>query len=342
MMKKRLGVFSVFLLLFFVFALLAVPATADKKLAKKAEKLMAKALEAINHKQTDQAIDLLNQVLALTPDNAVVHHNLGVLYFEKGMSEEAIVKFEEALRLKPDYQNALLALRQALFESAKKINFTKEFEKANAYLLKLVGLTRPDAEDVNLLASAQYLLGYNFFNLKQYPQANEYFGKCQTTPDLEKDNFELYANATYFLGMATHAMDQFGISSEYFKKYLAIYAGREGKPEFFTHANYFIGANLFRQLGEKMKQGDVSKMAEDAREILSYLNTAVEMNIPSEDAHVMLGNCYVFLSEYDKAMATYQRLCELYPQSPQLKNYQAFMLELQKMHKQAEKTKKKR
>jgi len=159
---------------------------------------------------------------------------------------------------------------------------------------------------------------------------------------LAKDSLELYANATYFLGMITHIQGQFGISRDHFQKYLTLYADSETKPEFFTHANYFIGANLFRLLEEKMAKGDVAKLSEDAGVILPYLNTAVEMKIPSEDAYVMLGNCHVFLKDYDKAIATYQRLCDLYPQSTQLKNYQAFMQELQKMRNQAEKAKKKR
>ena len=344
MTKKRVYAFSAFWLPFFALALLAAPAAADKKIVKKAEKLMVKALEAIIQKQPDQAIDLLNQVLVLTPENAVVHHNLGVLYFEKGKDDEAIGKFEEALRLQNDYQNALLALRQALFEAAKKANGNKDYEKANAYLLKLVDLPRPEAENRSLLASAQYLLGFNYFNAKKYPQALEFFGKCQANEGLEKENFELYANAIYFMGMVTHVEGQFGVSKDHFQKYLSLYSADKDKPEFFAHAHYFIGANLFRLLEEKMTKGDVARITEDAHAILPYLNTAIEMKIPSEDVYVMLGNCHVYLNDYDKAMAAYQQLCELFPKSPQLKNYQAFMQELQKMQQQqqAAKAKKKR
>jgi tetratricopeptide (TPR) repeat protein len=342
-MKKRVIVSCGLLLLVLAFSVFAAPAEAEKKMSKKAEKLMAKALEAIKQKQPDQAIDLLNQVLVLAPENAVVHHNLGVLYYEKGMADQAIAKFEEALRLQNDYQNALLALRQSLFETAKQASGKQEYEKANAYLLKLDGLPIPQGESKSLLASAHYILGYNFFNIQQYPQALEFFGKCQASEGLEKDNLQLYANATYFMGMITHVQGQYGVSKEHFQKYLALYAGGETKPEFLTQANYFIGANLFRQLEEKMAKGDVAKIAEAAQEIIPYLNTAIENKISSEDAYVMLGNCHVYLKEYEIALDTYQRLCELFPQSSQLANYQAFMQELQKMQKQTtEKPKKKR
>jgi len=114
------------------------------------------------------------------------------------------------------------------------------------------------------------------------------------------------------------------------------------RPEFFTHANYFLGANLFRILEARLAKGDVSKMTESAAEILPYLKMAVENKLPNEDVYVMLGNCYVYLKEYDEAVRTYKQLIELFPQSQQLKNYQAFLPELEKMLQQAQKPKKKR
>jgi tetratricopeptide (TPR) repeat protein len=341
-MKKSGFVIGMLLSMLFVFTVLATPAETEKKMSKKAEKLMVKALEAIKGKQTDQAIDLLRQVISLEPENAMVRHNLGVLLHDKGLADEAIASFEDALRIQPEYQNAQLALRQALFEAGKSASDKKEYEKANVYLLKLNGLPRPDAENKSLLVFAQYLLGYNFFNQKQYPQALEFFSKCQVTEGLEKEDLKLYAEVTYFLGMVNKIQGQYDVSNKYFQKYLALYTGSEATLAFFTNANYQIGDNLFILLNERLAKGDMAKLSESAAEILPYLNKALENNVNFEAAYVMLGNCHVYLKDYDSAVQTYQRLIERFPQSQQLKNYQTFLLELQKMQKQAAKPKKKR
>jgi len=341
-MKKRIAAAGAFLLLVFTFSVFTVPAAEEKKPSKKISKLMTKAQKAIQEKQTDQAIDLLRQVISLDPGNPMVRHNLGVLFHEKGRSDEAIASFEEALRLQPDYQKPLLALRQALFEAGKSASANKDYEQANSFLLKLDGLPLPAAENHSLLASAHYLLGFNLFNLKQYTKASEYFGKCQASEGLDKENPDLYANSTYFLGMMEYIQGQYAVSNEYFQKYIALFPEGSAKPEFFTHANYFLGANLFRILEARLAKGDVSKITESAAEILPYLKMAVENKLPSEDVYVMLGNCYVYLKEYDEAVRTYKQLIELFPQSQQLKNYQAFLPELEKMLQQAQKPKKKR
>ena len=121
-MKKNNTLLVFLLLAVYVFFLPAAGAE-ETKISKKAGKVMAKALEAINQKQPDQAIDL---------------------HFEKGLLDEAIGYFENALRLKNDYLNALLALRQTLFEAGKAASSQKNFEKSNGYLLKLTGLPLPN------------------------------------------------------------------------------------------------------------------------------------------------------------------------------------------------------
>ncbi len=338
-MKRQFAV-AAFLLLALAFAVCAAPAdseTAQLKMSKKAGKLMAKALKAIQDEQPDRAIELLQEVSTLEPENAMVRHNLGVLFFDKGLTAEAISNFEVALRLQPDYQNALLALRQALLEAGKKASSEQALDKSNEHLLKLNGLAVPPAENVGLRASACYLLGFNYFNLKQYEKADDYFAKCQAVEGLKDANRDLYANATYFLGMMGHIQGNYESSSENFRTYLGLYAGSETQPEFFSHANYFIGANLFRLLEARLAKGEVANMAAEAADIIPYLEQAIAAGIPSEDAHVMLGNCHVYRKQYEKAVQAYQKLITVFPQSPQRQNYEAFLAELQKMSPQDKK-----
>ncbi len=341
-MKKGASIISVVFLLMFVFAVSAAPAAAEKKMSRKAEKMMAKALEAVNRQQLDQAIDLYRQIVAMEPENAVAHHDLGVLLYKSGQSDEAITRLEETLRLKSDFQNAMLELRQVLYEAGKDAGTKKEYEKANSYLLKLVGLPRPEGENRNMHAWALYLIGCNFFYLKQYEKADEFFVKCQTSEGLEKDDLELYANATYYRGMLHSILGRFEISNEHFRKYQSLFTASESKPKEFVYSNYFIGSNLSQLLKERIDKGDVSRMIESAREMLPYLAAAIEMNILSEDAYVLLGNCYVYLNDYDNAVQTYQKLIELFPQSAQFANYKAYLEGLKNSQQQARKEKKKR
>ena len=284
-------------------------------MSKKAPKLMAKALKAIQHKQPDQAIDLLNQVLVLEPENAMVHHNLGVLYFDEGNGRPGHRQFRgspapaDAITRTPCWPCARRSSKPARSASGKK-----EYEKANAYLLKLDGLPRPasgEQEPAGLGPLSARLSTCSTSSSIRRPLSIS--ANARPARAWKKTISELYANATYFLGMITHIQGQYVVSNEHFKKYIALYAGRAAKPEFFAHANYFIGANLFRLLEEKLAKGDVAKMSEAAQEILPYLNTAVEMKLPSEDAYVMLGNCYVYLKEYDKAMADLPAAVRTFP-----------------------------
>jgi tetratricopeptide (TPR) repeat protein len=329
-MKKRMIIAATLLLAFAAGVAAADPAAEQKKMSKKAAKLMSQALKAIQEKQNDQAIDLLNQVVVLEPGNAMVRHNLGVLLYGKGMADEAIASFEEALKLQPDYQHAQLALRQALFESGKAFSGKKEFAKANGYLLKLDAMPAPATDNKGMRAFVNYLLGFNFFNLKENAKAAEYFAKCQAVEGLETDGRELYANATYFLGLLQHMQGAYEKSNENFRKFLALYATSETKPEFYGHANFFVGANLFRLLEARVTKGDMSGVTEATAEIMPFLEKAIADKIPSEDPYVMLGNCYVFRKEPDKAIQTYQKLIETFPQSTQLESYKTFVSELQK------------
>lgn len=341
-MKRHTIVIAAILLLAFAFVLGAAPSGAEQKLSKKGEKLMAKFHKAIQEKKADEAIDLIRQVIVQDPEYAVAYHNLGVLLHQKGQVDEAIAGFEKSLQLQPEYLNAQNALRQSLFEAGKAALGAQDYAKANGYLLKLKDMPFPGAEGQGMLAFTRFYLGYNFYNLKQYPQAQEHFTACRALPGLETENADLYANSTYFLGMIDFIKKDYPSSAEYFKKYLQLYQGQEKKPEFYPFASFFVGNNLFRILEAEMAKGQVAGMEAKVAEIIPYLEKAIADKIPSEDAHVLLGNCYVYAKNYDKAVETYQQLIAAYPQSSELANYKTFLGQLQKMQQQELKTKKKR
>lgn len=64
----------------------------------------------------DEAIGILGKAVAAAPKDAVLHYNLGIALAMKGLAEGAKQEFQEALRLKPDFEEArkqmvLLSLR---------------------------------------------------------------------------------------------------------------------------------------------------------------------------------------------------------------------------------------
>lgn len=69
--------------------------------------------------QLEEAELSYRRVLALQPDQAEAHNNLGTTLFERGKLDEAITSYREALTLKPDYAEAFNNLGAALYGSGK-------------------------------------------------------------------------------------------------------------------------------------------------------------------------------------------------------------------------------
>lgn len=315
----------------------AAPASTGKEISKKAAKRMAKFHQAVQEKKADEAIDLIRQVIAMEPDYAVAHHNLGVLLLQKDQVDEGIASFEKALQLQPGYDHARNALRQALFEAGKAALDGKKFAPANEYLLKLLAMPSAGNEDADMLAHARFYVGSNYFNLKQFPQARENFAACRSMTEAQAGQAELFANSTYFLGLIDYeGKDYLGAASS-FKEYVRLHDAAEKKPQVYAIANYFVGDCLFRRLEDDMKKGQTQGMDSAVAEIIPYLERAIAHGFPGEDAHVLLGNSYVYSRQYDKAIETYEAMMAAYPQSPQLENYRSFLNELRKNRPQGKK-----
>ena len=56
--------------------------------------------------KAEEAIGCFNQALALDPDSAEAHFNLGVILARQNRTEEAAQHFSQVLRLRPDLEAA--------------------------------------------------------------------------------------------------------------------------------------------------------------------------------------------------------------------------------------------
>ena len=70
------------------------------------------------------------EALKITPADAQVHYNFGVVLAERGRSDEAIAHFREAVKAKPDYAEAHFNLGGALARCGRMDEATDHYRKA--------------------------------------------------------------------------------------------------------------------------------------------------------------------------------------------------------------------
>jgi len=77
-----------------------------------------------------ESISAFKNSLAIKPENAMAHYNLGISFSKKGKSEDAIRHFYEASRIDPEFVAALNNLGLLLCEQGRFSNAIKHFSKA--------------------------------------------------------------------------------------------------------------------------------------------------------------------------------------------------------------------
>jgi tetratricopeptide (TPR) repeat protein len=129
--------------------LIAAPLRGQTQSAQDVERLFARALELQQAGDTLGAIDLYNTALAIAPDRADALSNLGAAYVRIGQFDDAIARYESALKLDSSNSTVRLNLALAYYKSARPNLAIPQ--------LKRVVASEPEARSAYLVLADCYL-----------------------------------------------------------------------------------------------------------------------------------------------------------------------------------------
>lgn len=225
------------ILLFSAFSLhLTFCASTQNKAARNTEKdpqyQYEKAVVAMRYDLIDQAIEYLNQALALDPGHYQSYNLLGLAYFKKKNYVDAASAFEKCLELKPDVSEVHVNLGVIYEELGEKDKAEEEYKKASAIdgnpnagfnlakfyygqnkLDQALDYVRESIQKKNGPAAAYNLQGVILNQMGRYAEALESF---QYALRLSPNDLSLNVN----LGIAYINNKEFGKARELLEKIL--------------------------------------------------------------------------------------------------------------------------
>lgn len=119
------GVVAASVTLWLAAACAGAPGARQETLSVQSQHLFAQSLAAQDAHDEARATDLLRQLIALNPNLASAHTNLGVLLAHAGRSDEAVAEYERAIALAPSdaaayYNLGLAHRRRGAFAEAER------------------------------------------------------------------------------------------------------------------------------------------------------------------------------------------------------------------------------
>ncbi len=221
--------------------------------------------------KTQEAIAHYAEALRIKPDYEEAHNNLGLVLAGQGKTQEAIAHYAEALRIKPDYADAHNNLGIALAGQGKTQEAIAHFAEA----LRI----KPD------YARAHYNLGIALAGQGKTQEAIAHYAEAlRIKPD--------YADAHNNLGVALAGQGKTQEAVAHYAEALRI------KPDFAV-AHYNLGIAL---AGQGKTQEAVAHFAEALRIKPDYA-----------EAHYNLGNAYLMIGNHGFALKEYEILKTMNP-----------------------------
>jgi tetratricopeptide (TPR) repeat protein len=255
--------------------------------------------------QLDEAISQFQEAIRLKPDDADAHNNLGNALDKKGQSDEAIRQYQEAIRLKPDYADAHYNLGNALGQKGQSDEAIRQFQEA----IRL----KPDYADAHInLGTALDRKGQIEEAISQYQEA------VRVQPD--------YADSHYNLGLALGKRGQGDEAIRQFQEAIRL------KPDH-AEAHNNLGTAFYRQghTGEAIREFQEALKLKPAyadahydlglalgkkgqiEEAISQYQEAIRLKPDYAEAYESLGNAFVRKGQIEEAISQYQEAIRLKP-----------------------------
>lgn len=253
-------------------------------------------------KKYEEAIDILDQEIALDSTNADFYYLMGFAYANLNKYAKALYFFELAESFNPKHINNLVAIANA----NQRLGY---FDRARKKYLKAISYdsTRSDIFDS---------LGKLYLRQKKYPEAGEVYQKL-----VKNDP----GNSYYNLMQARCAakMDSIDTAVTAYKRAQQIDStnveiklelsrvlfNMEDFDSALVYANRGLAYNRNYQQLHRLKADILFAQKEYPAAILSYLDSSIHGDT-SEDLHKKLGFCYYSIQAYDKAKTAFLKAAE--------------------------------
>jgi protein O-mannosyl-transferase len=232
----------------------------------------------------DEAILQYQKVLQFHPDETDALNNLGSAFLQQGRVDEAIAYYQKALALKPDSAETHYNLGNALFRQGRTDEAMAHYQKALAI--------NPDS------AEAHYNLGNAFLQQGQMDEAMAHYQKALAIkPD--------YAEAHNNLGNVLIQQERVEEAIAQFQTALAI------KPDY-ADAQNNLGSAFFQQ-------GRLD-------EAVAHYQKALAIQPDDAEVHDHLGNALLQQGRTAEALSHYQKALTVKPDNAAVQNKLAWVL----------------
>ena len=250
---------------------------------------------------------LWEHTLAVSGNTDVAHNNLGMALFREGQFDEAMARYQQALKINPDYYSAHDNLGVALVKRG-------QLDEAMAQFLQALKINREDALAHNNLGMALVQKGQLDAAIVQYQQALKF------NPDFDLARLNL-GIALAKMGRLDEAITQyqhilkmdpnndvarFNLGNAFFQKDKVDEAIAAYQQSLKINPDSDLAhLNLGIALAKKGRLDDA---------IAQYLQ-ALKINPGSDLASINLGNAFFRKGEVDEAIAVYQQTLKINPDS---------------------------